>query len=318
MKKMISLISLSVFLSTFASCSEEDNHSSSNRIIETTVVSSEAKAETTIKEIPTTTQTITQTANQTTTHATTEHYEEIIVNTDNLSSPLETDYFSLLLPSEWSLHSKGSNLIEYEIEDNSMMIIEIEKDYSFLASSKKGILSNDDYISYRQNNRKDLEFFQNSNSISFAFSTNDVHSYLEYQFYNSGYVIDITFRAYNHYCLQKESIERIMNGLKLNIPSESNTEENTVASNTSDLFFSGEGDTVTNTFSAPDCIRITGNYSGEGLFIVNLYDDSANLEDQVFSNLGTYSGEKVFQFKKGKKYMFEVTAGSGEWQLSVE
>ena len=167
MKKMISLISLSVFLSTFASCSEEDNHLSSNRIIETTFVSSDAKIETTIEEIPTTTQTITQT----TTQATTEHYEEIMVNTDNLSSPLETDYFSLLLPSDWSLHSKGSNLIEYEIEDNSMMIIEIEKDYSFLASSKKGALSNDDYITYRQSNRKDLEIYQNSNSISFAIVT---------------------------------------------------------------------------------------------------------------------------------------------------
>lgn len=212
MKKMISLLSLSVFLSTFASCSEEDNLSSLNRIIETTVVSSEAKIETTIEEIPTTTQTITQTTNQ----PTTEHYEEIMVNTDNLSSPLETDYFSLLLPSDWSLHSKDFNLIEYEIEDNSMMIIEIEKDYSFLASSKKGALSNDDYITYRQNNRKDLEIFQNSNSIPFVFSTNDVHSYLEYQFYNSGYVIDITFRAYNHHCLQKERIERIMDGLILN------------------------------------------------------------------------------------------------------
>lgn len=314
MKKMISLLSLSVFLSTFASCSEEDNHSSLNRIIETTIVSSEAKIETTIEEIPTTTQTITQTTNQ----PTTEHYEEIMVNTANLSSPLQTDYFSLLLPTDWSLHSKDSNLIEYEIEDNSMMIIEIEKDYSFLASSKKGALSNDDYITYRQNNRKDLEIFQNSNSIPFVFSTNDVHSYLEYQFYNSGYVIDINFRAYNHHCLQKESIERIMNGLELNFPSESNTEGNTVAPNTSDLFFSGEGDTVTNTFTAPDCIRITGNYSGEGAFVVMLYDDKSHFEGLIFSNSGAYSGEKAFQFKEGKTYMFEITAGSGEWQLSVE
>ena len=82
--------------------------------------------------------------------------------------------------------------------------------------------------------------------------------------------------------------------------------------------FSGNGDKVTELFTANGCKKITGTYTGEGAFVVMLYDEDAHLEGLIFSNSGQYNGEKVFKFIDDKKYMFEISATDGDWTISIE
>ena len=82
--------------------------------------------------------------------------------------------------------------------------------------------------------------------------------------------------------------------------------------------FNGSGDTVTEAFYADGCTRIKGEYKGESYFNVTLYDSEGNYESMVFSNVGQYTGEKVFKFEADKQYMFEVSAKEGDWKISIE
>lgn len=93
------------------------------------------------------------------------------------------------------------------------------------------------------------------------------------------------------------------------------TTENTDAKS---LSFNGNGDTVTDIFTANGCTKIKGEYNGDSVFFVTLYDSEGNSKGMIFSNMGQYSGEKVFKFETDAKYMFEVTAGEGDWEITVE
>ncbi|GEM_PF-5811653 len=299
MKKLISFLSVSTLLLSLASCSEKNDQSALESQTDTTSLS-------TTEIIETTTSTISEE---------TEALVEIPLYSKDLNSTLNFDNFSITISKDWVLDSEDEKETIYDISENAIMSIETSIDRVFKSKVKKDVLTNDDYIDYRISENSYLQTYQTTRSIPFLCNKNDDGSYYEYQFYNNGKVYNLTFRAYSHHFFSQESIDNVIDSISLN--EESSTSE-APASSASSLTFSGNGDTVTEKFTAPGCTIIKGEYKGDSTFIVDLYDSEGNLESYIFSNLGVYSGQKIFKFESEKQYMFEVTARDGDWSITVE
>lgn len=194
----------------------------------------------------------------------------------------------------------------------------------YYMTDQNNILSNDDYINsfipaslnesdYLYINEKGFPFVkeQSSNSIHFRTATTTFVLNISFNNYSSQYE-ELIFSFLDTIYIKGHIIDSASKQNQY-----SSFSGNTTHSKQKKVF-SGNGDKVTELFTANGCKKITGTYTGEGAFVVMLYDEDAHLEGLIFSNSGQYNGEKVFKFIDDKKYMFEISATDGDWTISIE
>lgn len=293
MKKMLSVILCTILLASLASCSETSEQPDIGTEILTTSAIETSSA--------------TTSENPAVYNTTEETYTPVSIKTDNLSQMLHHGSFSMLIPTNWNKKSEDDTKIEYDISNNAVFSAKFYNDSDFKEKNASDSFTNDEYIAYCLEKNSRLNLYKNIDNIVFIHNTNDKGTYYQFIFYDNG-VIDLTFRAYNHGCFSKRDINAIMDTLIF---------DDEVTSEITQIF-EGYGDSVTDSFIANGCTKIKGEYTGESVFFVTLYDSEGNFEGMIFSNLGQYSGEKVFKFENNKKYMFEVTAREGNWKITIE
>lgn len=185
--------------------------------------------------------------------------------------------------------------------------------------------NNNDYISSHTSG----QVYENANAIKMITATigedNNIHTC--FYCFNKSQEISIEFSPY----FPEDKMYQIINTLKFEDENteqstekptettESKTNSNETLSDSEPIIFSGTGDQVTDIFSANGCTTIEANYTGEGVFFVQLFDSEGNVENPcVFSNYGAYQGKKVFKFEDNKSYMFEITSDDSNWTITVK
>lgn len=193
---------------------------------------------------------------------------------------------------------------------NNNLECEIHRTYNVLPLSNHDfVLNPDNYLSFQApdysiiNNRNGAEFLENIIS----------EGHINYKFFCNNNVYSINFESITEN--DKETINLFLNNTEFDEGNPNLISEPTVPF---ELSFQGSGDTVTKTFTANGCTKIKGEYNGDSAFFVTLYDSEGNSKGMIFSNMGQYSGEKVFKFENDTEYMFEVTAREGDWEIAVE
>lgn len=300
MKKLSFFTSL-VLLASFASCSESAE-TSTIESQESTTIATSTTADITTTLVP----------------------DPIMfdVFSSELDKPISGTYrnpaFSMKISSLWNSKSE----FDYGFEIVPGLYFRIN------TAQSNNYTDNSDFIKKYLDTESKWQLYKNKNEVEFACINESVNNTYEmersvFKFYNNGILFTVfigTKSADGITLLSPISVDNIIDTIEL-IESESKTESTTQTPTASQLnpnSFSGNGDSVTNTFTANGCTRIKGEYTGERYFHVTLYDSEGNYESLVFSNLGQYTGEKVFKFENDKQYMFEVSAKDGDWKISVE
>ena len=255
---------------------------------------------------------------------TTKQFTELIF--DDLDCTYDCPYYSFKYPSDWKIKGdkKDDPFPRFTINEEASFSIGAQKN-KYFTEMFNTIPTNQDYIDFLSTNYGSYDKYVPEGSIGFAFTEdkNSFYNALIYRFYSYDLPFEISFLTdfNSNYYFSQNSIDKILSSFVLHEVSEPYEDEYTTIEATTSapsLSFSGSGDFVSEAFSAKGCTRLKGTYTGEGTFFVTLYDDEANFEALIFSNMGEYSGEKVFQFKEDKKYLLEVTSSSGDWNISIE
>ena len=321
MKKMISIITSVSMLLSLASCSKLAEKPSSEKKPDTTSVLT-TEAQTTFAST---------TIEATTAKETIKTLKEIKI--DNLDNTYDCDYYSFKYPKEWELKVNKNDpyFPRLIINDEAYFSIGAQNNKYFTESFDRKP-TNEDYIDYMASHYGYYDKYVPEGSIGFAATeeNNEFYHSMIYRFYNYDIPFEIWFETepMSDYFYPQETIDKILLSFTLHEVSEpffypekaqpSTTAQPQTSAQTVLPSFSGHGDAVTDVFSANGCTRIKGEYTGDSTFVVDLYDSEGNLESYVFSNLGVYSGQKVFKFEGNKQYMFEVTARDGDWSITVE
>ena len=328
MKKLISILAVSILLLSFASCSEATNESNQQKQTEATSIAQStattaATEDVTTKEQPT----------KTTAEISQKALKEITA--DNLDGKFDCGYYSFKYPKEWKLNTSeyNPNTLRLFINDDAYFSIRAEENKYFTDSFEKKP-TNEDYIDYMSSHYGYYDKYVPEGSIGFVTTEeeNEFYHSIIYRFYSYNLIFEIWFETEpgSDYYYSQNTIDKILQSFTLYDVSEpfswptnaqsstTNTQPSTSTVQTASRSFTGSGDTVTDVFSADGCTRIKGEYTGDSIFVVNLYDSEGNLENFVFSSSGAYTGQKVFKFEEGKQYMFEVTARDGDWSITVE
>ena len=227
--------------------------------------------------------------------------------------------FSIKISSLWQ--SSLTFNYGYEIVSGLFFRINTEESYTKLVNS--------DFVKNYISENSDWQYYKNPNGVEFAYINEITNNAYEqersiFKFYNNGIICTVyigTKSADGLTALSSESVNNIINTVEFtNSLTEDlqTTTETQTAPQKEPLVFTGNGDTVTDVFTADGCTRIKGEYTGDRAFHAVLYDSEGNYEGLIFSNVGQYTGEKVFKFENGKQYMFEIQGKEGDWKISVE
>lgn len=318
MKKITVILACLAFL-LLPACSSTDNPTESENYESTTEITSttETSAEEPVIQTTIADQTIPS--------------SEVVIRPSDLNQKFDSEVFSINVSDQWEFSTNDflSDKYIWIINDSCRIVVNCCPN-KYFTDSFDSKPTNDDYINFLQTTYPSYGYqkYSTGQSIDFAYMESDHYSHL-YKFYNYDQTVEISF-SYGYksdYYFSKESIDAVLNTVLLNetkFPKEETTEppaETTTPKPTEahGITFSGSGDTVTDAFTADGCIKVSAEYNGDSTFIVSLYDSEGNREEySMFSNLGEYSGEKIFKFESGKKYMFEITARNGDWNITVE
>lgn len=233
-----------------------------------------------------------------------------------ISGTLRNPAFSMRVSSSW----KSTLTFDYGQEMVSGLFFRIN------AGQTDKYSDNSDFIKEFLDSEPNWTLYKNKSGVEFAYVSESVDNAYEkersvFKFYNNGILITVfigTKSTDGLTSLSPSSVYNIIDTVELTTPEPETTQPDTTIAEDKSLSFSGSGDTVTKTFNADGCTRIKGEYKGESYFNVTLYDSEGNYESMVFSNVGQYTGEKVFKFEADKQYMFEVSAKEGDWKISIE
>lgn len=239
------------------------------------------------------------------------HYE--------LTEDYSDKYVSLKYDKSWKELDDLFNGPAFTISGSS----EVHVYYTFFDVNK---ISNDTYIGNNIPSGENIDSCTYTNNNNIKFLKIWKSNAKMYSHATQNCVINIEFD--NCYDLHYKLIDDFLNNIDIKIPDTNQTvapitttksiQRTTKSIAPRSKTFNGSGDTVTEAFYADGCTRIKGEYKGESYFNVTLYDSEGNYESMVFSNVGQYTGEKVFKFEADKQYMFEVSAKEGDWKISIE
>lgn len=238
----------------------------------------------------------------------------------DLSENYSDKYVSFNYSPDWTDYKDPYNGPAFKLSEATSIIVY----YSFFDVDK---ISNDVYIkNHIPNNADDPNEYIYTNKKGFSFFNDKVQNEHRFFYATADCLVNIVFidfsEEYNSvkydFLDSVEILASIAHNSVVTTTKRTTRPIVTTSVAAQTKSFSGSGDFVSEAFSAKGCTRLKGTYTGEGTFFVTLYDDEANFQALIFSNMGEYSGEKVFQFKEDKKYLLEVTSSSGDWNISIE